>query len=681
MAEIDLSLWRSRIEQAVALQTKQHARWREAQDMVEGRWGQQYGWLSDPDFTPVNYAKAYVAAVLASLYARNPYFFVKARTFKHNQFARSLELVLNYLREELNLKAVVKRCITQALITGIAWAEVGYTATFESLELETQDDPGLLQRLLSAFKRPSTQGVLNEYVKEVSAFTVGLSAWKVYLAPGYHSVNEMPYLIVAEDIAPEDLHAHPLYSRSFSLDGFRPTKLVETSAGPLSSPGIQRTFGAPQNGKQLLLARLYHVWDRRNAQRFIWLDGTTQVAGPYPWPYAFEGFSQVPLIFNELPETDRTANAYPLGDITFMIPQLKELCLLRTQMVKHRRRSGSLILAQETALTDEQATKMQRSDDVTLIKIKGNPSTDIVNHTPANLAPDVYRVGDRILADLDLISQIPFLLPTLAPGSDRTATEVQARSAGAGTIRGEKVDVIEDFMRQLARRLAAVAWEFYPRAKIQQILGEDQLPDELWPQLPDDLDERRKVIEEELEFSIEAGSTQPLKDKTLKNEQKIRLLNILGGIAPERIKITSEGLGQLVQDFEMPELAEWMILDDEEETQVIEQENQLLAQGIPQVVGPNENHELHEKGHALAMQQGASTPAADQHLLAHRQQRERKGLAKRAQQGDGGTRGAAAKPEAQRQGVTDLSDLLQVVGQATTQRGTEQGGNANLDRL
>ena len=679
MAEIDLSLWRPRLEQAVALQTAQHRRWHESQRILMGDWAGQYAALTDPDYIPVNYAKAYVSAVVASIYARNPEFFCTSRHPRHQHFARSMQIVLNYYKQELNLKAQMKRAITDALITGIAWVEVGYTATFGQLQLQPQDDIGLFQKLLGQTKRPGTQGVLNEYVKEVAPYATRLSPWNVYLAPGYHSVQEMPFLAVSEDLAPEDLAAHPLYGPRFASANIYPSRKIETIASAVSSPGMARQFGwgGASNGKLTHMHRLWHIWDKRADQRFIWLDGSQETAGPFPWNLAIEGFPQTPLIFNDLPETNKSAQSYPIGDLSFLMPQLKEINRIRTQMSKHRKRSGGAILAQETAMTDEQALKLQQADDLTLVRIKGNPTTDIANFVPGALSPDVYRIGDRVLADLDLIGQLAFLLPTISPGKERTATEANYRAQGAGTTRSEKVDVVEETMQQVAKRLAAVLWEYAPRSLIQEILGEEQLPDDMWPTLPEDRVARREMIERELEFSIEAGSTQPLKDKTMKNEQKIRFLNIIGGIAPERIKITSEGLGELADDLEMPELRQWMVLDDAEEQQAAEQENQLLMKGMEQVVSPNENHQLHEQVHAKAMQQG-STPAMDQHLLQHRNYRMKKQPGKPAQAGDGGTRSPAAKPEAQRQGVTGAEDLLGALGRSQSERGEERGGLPNV---
>ena len=678
MAEIDLSLWRTRIDQAVGYHARQHPRWYEAQKMAQGDWMSQYQALTDPDYTPVNYAKAYLSAVVASIYARNPYFFCKARHSRWIHFARSMELVLNYFKDELRLKTQVKRMITDALITGQGWMEVGYTATFGQLDLKPQDDSGLFARLLKKIQRPAEQGVLNEYVKEISPYAVRLSPWNVYRAPGYHAVAEMPYLVVGEDLAPEELQVHPLYQRLFANSSVVPSRRIETTVAPVSTPGMARFMGhAGSSGKLDAMYRMWHVWDRRANQRFLWLDGTQDTAGPFPWNLAIEGFPQVELRFTDLPETNKDANAYPIGDLTFLMPQLKELNRLRTQMVRHRKRSGGTIITQESAMTDEQAHRFQNSSDLELIRMKGNPK-ELHSFTPAALSDDVYKVGAQIMADIDLIGQLPFLLSS-AISPNQTATRDTLMAQGGATTRVEKVDVIEEVLMEVGKRLAAVIWEYAPRSLIAEVLGEDELPEDLWPTPPEDAEARRDMIERELGYSLEAGSTQPLKDKTLKNEQKIKFINILGGIAPERIKITDKGLGSLADDFDMPELREWMILDDDLEQQAIQQENQLLAQNMPQVVGPYENHQLHEQGHAQLVMGPQSTDAAEQHLLAHRQARMAKQPGHPAQAGDGGaTRGTAAKPEAQRQGIGGIEDILSVVGRSQTQPGEQRGGPPNV---
>ncbi len=154
--------WMTRFQAAEAHQQTQHTRWREAHSMVEGEWFNkqvgisQAGLADDQQPTPVNYATAYTNTVVAAIYARNPYWFVDARHGKFLPFAKSLELVVNYLKHELNTKQEIKRSVKDAIINGIGWNEVGYTAQFDTLEPSAQDVEPLINRLANGRVTVST---------------------------------------------------------------------------------------------------------------------------------------------------------------------------------------------------------------------------------------------------------------------------------------------------------------------------------------------------------------------------------------------------------------------------------------------------------------------------------------------------------------------------------------------
>ena len=667
----DLQTWRVRIDHATRLQTVQHRKWLEAHWMVEGLWYQKQGFWIDPDATAVNYATAYVKTILAAIYARTPYIFIRARNTRYATFAQVMEDVVNYLWVELDLKAQIKRAIIDAVITGIGWVEVGYTATFESFS-PTDTQSGFLSRLLGTLKPPETQGVLNEFVKEQAAYALRLSPWKVFLAPGYHDIHAMPYLLVAEDIAPEDLKQHPLYAKALDIDGLKPTRNVKTGDQLIS---VSTRSTSSVNKSELLMVRLWHIWDRRGNRRFTLVDGSDQYVEPVEWPYCFEGFAQVPLIFNEIPETKDDANGYPMSDITPMIPQLKELSLLRTAMIRHRKRSGTIITTRKGAVTEEQRSKLQSGDDVTILEV--DDPTGITNHSPPALPPDLYRINQQILADLDLIGGLSQVMVGAAPGKDRTATEVNITAQGTSLRTSEKVDVIEKFSMDIGRRLAAVAWEFLPREFIRELTGETAVTEAMWPPLPEEQSERRTIIQRELEFRLEAGATRPIKDRTIEREQKLRLINILMQTAPDLIN-RGTMMKQLLRDFDMKEIDQIVIGDEQGEQQAAMQEEQLLAQNLPQVVGPNENHDVHLQVHASAAQQAPPTQARDQHLMAHQQAKLAKSPQTRPQRGDEqGTRQAAV-PDQLRQGIPQLSDMMGAVTASVANRGHDQGGIPNL---
>ena len=669
------TLWLGRIQHAWRIQQRHHPRWREAAEMVDGTWlARRYG--LDDNATAVNIAWAYVRGVTAAIYARNPYTFVEAEHAQFVPFAHSMERVLNYLKRELNLKRQIKQATIDAQITGIGWVETGFTATFGTLD-PSRGEEAALRRLMEEGKRPERQGMLNEYVKEISAYAIRRSSYNVLLAPGYPDVSSMPYLIVGEDFAPEDFAAHPLFKRL----SIRPTRTMRQDAGIISTPqqptAIIPMSTGPSNGfgrgDQVDFIRTWNVWNRRGQERGVFFEGSQASMGPFKWRYCLEGFPLVPLIFNWLPETERITNAYPIGDITPMIPQLRELSLLRTAMTKHRKRSGTLIMVPETLATAETLQALKTGDDVSIVVLKD--TTGVVNHSPPALPPDLYRIDPIIKADLDIVGGFSQIMLASPPAKgDRTATEVRAEGQVTGFRTSEKIDLIEEFSVEIDRRLAAVAWEFYPRERIREILGEPILTESLWPSLPEDPQERCEIIERELRFRIRAGSTQPIKDRTLRNEQRLRFANVVAGIAPELIK-RSELIRQLAEDLEFSDAQSFLITEDQQELKTIQEENRLLLQGIPQIVGPNEPHTLHISGHEQGIQQGQSTPAMDQHILMHGQHLRAKNPHATTQQGDaGGTRGVASSPEAMRQGSPDQEDLEGALGRILREPGTQHGG-------
>lgn len=679
------ALWLGRIQHAWSIQQRHHPRWREAAEMVDGTWlARQLG--ASADATAVNIGWAYVRGLTAAIYARNPYTFVEAEHRDFVEFAHSMERVLNYLKRELNLKREIKRACIDAQMTGIGWVETGFTATFGTYDPSKAEDAAL-QRLLQEGKKPEQQGILNEYIKEISAYCVRRSPYNVLLAPGYPDVSAMPYLIVGEDFAPEDFDRHPLMKRLGS-EQIRATRTMRRDAGLVSTPQeptaiIPMSTGPISTSSRRDAAafiRVWHTWDRRDQQRGVFFEGSQASLGPYQWQYCLEGFPQVPLIFNWLPESERITNAYPIGDITPIIPQLRELSLLRTAMVRHRKRSGTLILLPKALATAETLQALKTGEDVSIVVL--NDTQGVINHSPPALPPDLYRIDPIIRSDIDVVGGFGQILLAAPPQKgDRTATEVRAESQTTAFRLTEKVDVIEDFSVEIDRRLAAIAWQFYPRERIRQILGEPMLTESMWPSLPSDHQETCEIIQRELSFRIKAGTTQPIKDRTLRNEQRMRFANIVAGIAPELLK-RSELIKQLAEDLEFSDVSSFLITEDQQEKQTIMEENRLLLQGIPQIVGPNEPHTLHVSGHQQAVQQaGTSTPAMDQHIMAHGQQLRAKLPGKPTQQGDaGGTRGAASNPEAMRQGMPEEDDLMGGIARVLKESGSQQGGPKVMER-
>ena len=66
-----------------------------------------------------------------------------------------------------------------------------------------------------------------------------------------------------------------------------------------------------------------------------------------------------------------------------------------------------------------------------------------------------------------------------------------------------------------------------------------------------------------------------------------RFANVVGGIAPELLR-RGELIKQVAEDLEFSDATSFVILEDDAERKHAQEENRLLLQGIPQIVGPHE---------------------------------------------------------------------------------------------
>jgi len=244
------------------------------------------------------------------------------------------------------------------------------------------------------------------------------------------------------------------------------------------------------------------------------------------------------------------------------------------------------------------------------------------------------------------------------PGQ-RTATQASIGQGGLQAKMSANVDTIEDFTVEVATALAQLAWQFYDRDKIEEIIGE-KATDKIWIDLPDDPEERRRVIRSELQFKIDAGSTAPPKDETVDRIQLLDYASVVMSIAPERIK-KDEFLKQLTRKFKFIKDVDKIVIGfDEEEKQRAQQENQLMTQGHPCLVGPNEPHDVHIQQHV----QAKGHPLVDKHIVEHGQ---RMGLIDKSGKGQGPQEGDArgpmqsTNPEQMRQSAPSKAGINQSV--------------------
>ncbi len=346
---VDVKLWQSRILRA---EEYLHQRRQERLQTIKLYTGTYFGSpLSDnQDFSEVNFVYEFCDVLVSSIYARNPKIFVRSNSSRWVAFSETMEQAINIYINRLRLKDKMKSCILDAILQPPGWMNLGYMFLNEkiSAKRDIENEFPELKDLNSPEKTESEYGIFDQTAKVDDVFIEHLSSWNVMFPDGYHNIRSSPYMITRQKVTLEDVERNPMFNQNkLRLTGYgassnnRPPQIFRMNADvkPINMQANN------QMDKELINVDLFHVWDRRDMRRFTlarnFYDG---VLFEKEWDYLSEGFPQFPLIFNEIPATDEKANAYPLSDIIPMFPQLKELSLLSSAMLRHRKRAGTLLV-------------------------------------------------------------------------------------------------------------------------------------------------------------------------------------------------------------------------------------------------------------------------------------------------------------------------------------------------
>lgn len=629
---------------------------------------------SDTEVSEVNFVYEYMQVLVSAIYARNPHIFCRTKNTRLGQFSETMETVINHYWYEKQAKKKIKQSIIDGILQPPGFIEIGYFLFTEKrkavkeIEIEFPE----LKDITVKEKTEEELGVLDETIKEDDVFLSHLSPWDVLFPDGYHDIRESPYMIKRQDLSLDKIIANPVFKSV-------KTKLRGLQAGRASiSPVTAYNMKAlpTQNGnysgqdEELVKITLYHIFDRVN-HKIITLAKNFNDDSLYEgeWDYLIDGFPIYPLIFNEIPRSDENSNAFPLSDIVPMIPQLKELSLISSAMLRHRKRAGTLLIAKRGAIKEPDAARIQNASDVDLILLDDISEGALRGFTPPALPQDFYRLREILLQDLIRRSGYNQLLGTSA--GIQTATESENVRAGALLRQSEKIDIIEEFTVMIAKGLAGLIWQFVSRERVAEIIGE--MPtEEMWPTLPQDADEARRIVQRELLFRIEAGSTRPAKDEAVERKQWMDLIGTIKANFPNRLN-DSIILPQLLKKFDFKDIDRAVISYDEQEIAAAQEENKLLLQGIPCIPGPNENSLLHLQVHSQAYQTPglAITQQMDEHIMKTKQYYEMKNPQVIPQKGDSKIAPQTTTPEQSRGGVAEFADI---VGGIRGSSGT--GGNS-----
>jgi hypothetical protein len=430
--------------------------WKRYVEEYKNEWGHLQKGVSIP-IIPINLIYAYTKTEIARLYFRDPWITVNPKRIEDIGAAQIAEQIINYTWGELNLKNEIKRTLLEAILVGHSYIKVGYVAEFGTVESQPKEHKGP--------GRPSKvrEVETSEFIKSENVFAYHVPAKEILFDPSAtfpapHNARWMAHKIMKPIRAVKESgiydHVEDLKISSYREDPNMPFETADTTKESL--------------GKEVKSVCLYEIYDLDNMRICTVSPGCPYYLNEIDYPEWLKGgFPLVQLAFNPVP-----GEVFPLSDVAAQEGLAIEMTKIVAIWINHLKRWNRQMIIEPDLFTEDEKAKFKDSVDGAMIMGNG-PIQDkffIPQYPP--VAADSYQIYNEAYKLYQVVSgQTPADQGGQAKVPTRTLGELRLQMMGSHARAEEKVDVLEDFISEIARKLLGIMQKKYDLPKIARIVG------------------------------------------------------------------------------------------------------------------------------------------------------------------------------------------------------------------
>ena len=162
--------------------------------------------------------------------------------------------------------------------------------------------------------------------------------------------------------------------------------------------------------------------------------------------------------------------AYGLSDVAMFEPQVLELIKVRSMALDHIKRYNRQLLTTPNNINDDEMQKLQKGITGSIISVEDPTKVMPLPYPP--IQTDIYAIEERIKEDaINVSGQSPQERGATQKTSTRSLGELQQMREGSVNRRSEKVDLVEDFVEEVAGKLVALFQQFVTLPYYVRIVG------------------------------------------------------------------------------------------------------------------------------------------------------------------------------------------------------------------
>lgn len=548
-----INVWLRKIEQSRALRDKVASDygWRKSIEEFHGKfpWGEMG--LSDIYIPPLNLTFAYVQTEEPALSLRNPYIKVNPKNEKSIGAAKLLEKALNYIWRVKRIKRETGKNIRDGLLVGHSWFKTGYSGEFGVAE--------------------DSNGNRYEFIEKEDFFGYRVPWDCVYFNP---DAIDPPYdcTWIAHEIwaTKENVEGNPVYDKEAVKTLQYASKRNDAQKDKATTDYSQYLATDEAN-----MCCLLEVWDKATMTKFTISPGTDMfLEAPKPWPYEMRGFPFSYVCFNPSPSFP-----YGIPDTYTFRPQVMELIKVYAMMLDHLKRFNRQLIVKGSPLPDVQMSQLKEGATGSVLNgVPQDTQIEAIVYPP--MQQDVYAI-ERLLKEMIIIvsGQSAAEKGGSQVTTTRTSTELEMMKQGNVNRRSRKVNLIEEFITDIAENLVALLQQFADIPFYVRLTGDEAqeiaqaLASRPSAQVqgsvtgPSGFTFTKEDIQGEFDLNVVPGSTTPL-DRPATIQTLLQLLPNLEkfGVLPGGPVAGAIG-NVIAENLEMPEV-----------TKAIKAEAQLGAQ-------------------------------------------------------------------------------------------------------
>lgn len=454
-------------------QVGEKAGWKRFTNEFKGNWGFLQQQVSIP-IIPVNLVYAYVKTEIARLYFRDPWITVNPKRMEDVGAAAIAEQIVNYTWGELKLKAQIKLALLEALLVGHSWIKVGYVAEFGTMESQPKQEGKKAGRPPKKVSEVDT----NEYLKSENVFAYHVPYDQIVFDPSAtfpatHNARWMAHRVVKpyRAVVESKIYEH--------TDELNPSNAIDDPNSLYEKPDVSQQAQA----KDVRSVVLWEIYDLDNQKIVTVSPGCKKKLREIPLPdYLNGGFPFVQFSFNPVP-----GDVYPLSDISAHEGQIIELTKILSIEMNHLKRWNRQMIVAADFLVPEEESKFKDANDGAIIKSQASGALAEKIFIPpyAPLQSDVYGVWNQVYDVWKSVAgQTASDQGGQAKVQTRTLGELRMQLQGGKARSDEKVDVMEDSIEEVARKLLSIMQKKYDLPKIARIVGPKSIQKKMMQTLP-----------------------------------------------------------------------------------------------------------------------------------------------------------------------------------------------------